>query len=322
MGWWPLPCDMTRQEKGVATHPLLQAMSSSIIPLSEDAIHRNRLLVETRHLKKVVQRFRALQDAVMSGQHDKLQSALSQIRIELDVLELNVQKQIHMRDANLRDVEFYQEEKLRISKEMERAGFEIEELKAQLQKEQRIRQERQEYDALAVKINELPSREISQRNAAHLQADIAHIRAALAHHGQSLDRRRDLLKTVSTSIAGARTAIAADREQTDAETEARLEAVQATEAGRREGPMLALPDVDADGDDDADAAEDGEGEDGEGVQEQANSIKNSGGGMEATDKDGKAEDEEEEEGAIPARGGSSGGGTGGRFQREERMDVD
>ncbi|KAJ1547147.1 hypothetical protein HK405_006553 [Cladochytrium tenue] len=309
----------------------LQALGATGL-LSDDAIHRNRLTVETRPLKRVIHRFRALQDAAASSNPEAISTAVADLLVDLDAFEMNLQKQLIVHGVNRQDVEHYEQEKKSIGKAMKQAEADIEELKVQLAEEQQLRRNRQEYDALAAKINELPTREESLSNTAMLEAEISQLRAALERHTVSLERRRELLSVVSREVQGARVAVADDRTEADAQEEARLGASSAS-------TRRAAADAGDAGDADDDDAGDGVVGDDEGA---ARGVAGAGGGG-GTQEDGQAEDgearpvavekkphEEDEEGAVTEDSAANNAAasapaappTSSRFSRESRMDVD
>lgn len=178
--------------------------------------------METRPLKKVVQRFRGLRDALESGMLDEIQGAISQFLVDYDIFTLGLQKHEIVHAVNHCELANFESEKNRIDAEMDAARIEIEELKISLAEEERLRRNRQEYDVLAVKINALPTRQNSIRNIERLKRDIANLQSSIARQKQSVDRRREWMQQIAESIQSVRAGMKQDTEQVDEEAEVRL----------------------------------------------------------------------------------------------------
>jgi hypothetical protein len=105
------------------------------------------------------------------------QGAISHFLVDLDTFQLGLQKHDIVHAVNDSEVASFELEKSRICEcdcaryysliildaEMDNAKAEIEELKVNLDEEERLRRNRKEYDVLAAKINSLPSRHTSIR---------------------------------------------------------------------------------------------------------------------------------------------------------------
>ncbi|KAJ3220084.1 hypothetical protein HDU67_006840 [Dinochytrium kinnereticum] len=91
----------------------------------------------------------------------------------------------------------------------------IEELKVRLEEEQRLKKNRIEYDEIAKKINELPSRQESITNSERLKSDIQ----TLTHQADliraSKSHRRTLFRSVLMSLQNLKDLISDDSSDTD-----------------------------------------------------------------------------------------------------------
>ncbi|KAJ3417498.1 THO complex subunit 7 [Chytridiales sp. JEL 0842] len=176
--------------------------------INEDAIIKNRLLVDTRPIKKVIRRYQTYKSTLATGDLEKSAVALSQFLVDLEAFDLGLQKHQLMHNMNQRELDNYQSEKTRIENEVVMAQQNINELKAELESEQGIRENKIEYDALAKKVLEYPSRE---QSATKIQKEIEKLEKEIRDSEADMEYRKKLLHSVISSMYAMKDAISDDQ---------------------------------------------------------------------------------------------------------------
>ncbi|KND04645.1 uncharacterized protein SPPG_00361 [Spizellomyces punctatus DAOM BR117] len=174
--------------------------------VSEDTIVRNRILLDNRAFKKCFLRY-------VSQNASGKDSEVNQVLTDLSQLEVGLQKHQLIHDMNNREIQLYEEEKTRIEQEIGKGREEIVLLKARLMEVQRIRANKLEYDEVAQKINELPSRNRSIENALKLRTKIERLKADTQSTRIKRDLRRKQLLTIITAIHELQDTITEDHEE-------------------------------------------------------------------------------------------------------------
>ncbi|KAI8851429.1 Tho complex subunit 7-domain-containing protein [Chytridium lagenaria] len=173
--------------------------------IDEETIIKNRLLFDTRTLKKVLKRYYAYKATIETNQDEQSrQTSLNQLIIDFESLEYNLLKHQFIHDMNQREQTNYQEEQNRIEQEIADARQDIEKLKVQLDDEQRAKKNRIMYDEVARKINELPSRQQSLENSESLASQIDSLKTEKDRLAKSQSHRRTLFRSVLASLQNLR----------------------------------------------------------------------------------------------------------------------
>ncbi|TPX52215.1 hypothetical protein CcCBS67573_g09914 [Chytriomyces confervae] len=153
---------------------------------TEDAVIRNRIALDNRPLRKIVKRFETLRKAVEAkgGKDSSAREAFELFSTDLAAFQL--------------------------SDGIQAAKADIEELKVMLIQEQTAAKRKTEYDAVARKCLELPSREESERNMATLREEILALQQTQQRLVQSYAYRKTLLHNVVSAIYTMKDAIEND----------------------------------------------------------------------------------------------------------------
>ncbi|KAJ3114136.1 hypothetical protein HDU96_002517 [Phlyctochytrium bullatum] len=205
-------------------------------PSSLDTVIKNRLLFDTRPLKKALRRFNTYK-AVLEAKKDEASRrlALETFLLDFEAMEHALLKHQLIHEMNLREQDNYREEQRKIEQETEERKVEIEGLKQLLEEEERLKKNRMEYDEITKKINELPSRQQSMEyvfpsavfieptltpfpprsNAAKLRKEIADLEEEKHRLHLAKDHRRTLFHALLASIQTLRDALAEDHPEMD-----------------------------------------------------------------------------------------------------------
>ncbi|KAF8605369.1 hypothetical protein BDV93DRAFT_521690 [Ceratobasidium sp. AG-I] len=200
-------------------------MSTVIPPLplptqeQEEAIIHARVHTDDRAIRKLMKRLQtylALNLAYISYQNDpdpslatlitlaEVDNARDEFLIELASFRLGVQKTTLVIGAEGRQVQQYKDEIESITREHGATRLDIDNLRLTLEQEQIFRKRKQEYDVVAEKVNEFPSRAELSADIAALEDELSTIRAAREDHNENLAARRAVLDTLVTQIQSLR----------------------------------------------------------------------------------------------------------------------
>ncbi|KAJ3094929.1 hypothetical protein HDU97_007439 [Phlyctochytrium planicorne] len=140
--------------------------------------------------------------------------AYDQFRIDLETMEYGLIKHQFVHEMNQREQENYKIEQGRIDQEIIDAQSQIHSLKLDLELEQTNKQNRAEYDAIAQKINQLPSRQASIETSESLTTSIqAHLQDLdLLHHQKT--HRLILFKSVLIALHNLKEIVSDDSNET------------------------------------------------------------------------------------------------------------
>ncbi|KIK67974.1 hypothetical protein GYMLUDRAFT_238151 [Collybiopsis luxurians FD-317 M1] len=168
----------------------------------EDQIVYTRITNDERPLRRVIKKFHQYTNVVHaplapsapSNESTSVEDAREAFLVELASFQLLLKKNGMICEAEARQVEEYQKEKQRIDLEHNTLRGQIEQLKTALEEAQLSRRRKMEYDAVAEKVNTLPSREELERTIEALENDMVAIRdehetqtRAIQNHKASLD---------------------------------------------------------------------------------------------------------------------------------------
>ncbi|KAH9938069.1 Tho complex subunit 7-domain-containing protein [Fomitopsis serialis] len=174
--------------------------------LLTDAIIHTRITNDEKALRRVTRKFHSYTSlAYTSGPEptpaaSTVDDAREAFLVELASFHLSLQKSLMVCEAEARQVEEYQRERERIASDHARLRNEIERLKTDLEDAQLQRKRKIEYDAIAEKINTLPSREELQRSIEALENDMTAIRSEHEHQSRTIQAQKSALDNVIVDL--------------------------------------------------------------------------------------------------------------------------
>ncbi|KAJ3053039.1 THO complex subunit 7 [Rhizophlyctis rosea] len=130
-------------------------MASNPTP-DEEVILRNRIIFDTRSLRKCYRRF--LTQSVDHLSQSDLTTAYEQFLVDLRMVQTNLEKHQLAYEMYLRETAIYKDECNRIEREIDEAKADIITLKGDLEQAQLRRKNKLEYDDLAKQINKHSTR--------------------------------------------------------------------------------------------------------------------------------------------------------------------
>ncbi|KAF8743275.1 Tho complex subunit 7, partial [Rhizoctonia solani] len=131
---------------------------------------------------------------------EEVENARDEFLVELASFRLSMRKNTLVIDAEGRQAQQYKDEIESIAREHEATKLDIENLRLTLEQEQTFRKRKQEYDLVAEKINDYPSRTELTADIAALDDELSTIRAAREDHNENLAARRAVLDTLVQQI--------------------------------------------------------------------------------------------------------------------------
>ncbi|CAE6440577.1 unnamed protein product [Rhizoctonia solani] len=131
---------------------------------------------------------------------EEVENTRDEFLVELASFRLSMRKNTLVIDAEGRQAQQYKDEIDSIAREHEATKLDIENLRLTLEQEQTFRRRKQEYDLVAEKINEYPSRTELTADIAALEDELSTIRAAREDHNENLALRRTVLDTLVQQI--------------------------------------------------------------------------------------------------------------------------
>ncbi|CAE6511062.1 unnamed protein product [Rhizoctonia solani] len=131
---------------------------------------------------------------------EEVENTRDEFLVELASFRLSMRKNTLVIDAEGRQAQQYKDEIESIAREHEATKLDIENLRLTLEQEQTFRKRKQEYDLVAEKINDYPSRTELTADIAALEDELSTIRAARDDHNENLGIRRAVLDTLVQQI--------------------------------------------------------------------------------------------------------------------------
>ncbi|CAE6505675.1 unnamed protein product [Rhizoctonia solani] len=131
---------------------------------------------------------------------EEVENTRDEFLVELASFRLSMRKNTLVIDAEGRQAQQYKDEIESIAREHEATKLDIENLRLTLEQEQTFRKRKQEYDLVAEKINDYPSRTELTADIAALEDELSTIRAAREDHNENLAARRAVLDTLVQQI--------------------------------------------------------------------------------------------------------------------------
>ncbi|KAH9844336.1 Tho complex subunit 7-domain-containing protein [Rhodofomes roseus] len=172
----------------------------------EDGIIHTRITNDEKALRRVTRKFHSYTSLAYTAGPDPtpatstVDDAREAFLVELASFHLSLQKNLMVCEAEARQVEEYQRERERIASDHARLRSEIERLKTDLEDAQLQRKRKIEYDAIAEKINTLPSRDELQRTLEALENDMAAIRSEHEHQTHTIQAQKTALDSVIVDL--------------------------------------------------------------------------------------------------------------------------
>ncbi|PCH40992.1 hypothetical protein WOLCODRAFT_88952 [Wolfiporia cocos MD-104 SS10] len=179
-----------------------------LLPQQEDAIIHTRITNDEKALRRVTKKFHAYTSVAYTSALPPSPSTSSSVDdareaflVELASFHLSLKKSLMVCEAEARQVEEYQKEKERIAAEHALLKSQIEELKSSLEYAQIQRKRKIEYDAIAEKVNTLPSRLELIRSIDSLEEDMAAIRTEHDNQVRTLQAQKTALDSVISDLS-------------------------------------------------------------------------------------------------------------------------
>ncbi|KAK0453466.1 Tho complex subunit 7-domain-containing protein [Armillaria borealis] len=190
--------------------PSAQTSSFSPQPLAplsveqEDQIILARITNDERYLRRVIKKFHNYASVAQGSTAESRQDAKEAFIVELSTFRLALKKSAMVCEAEARQVEEYQLEKLRIDDEHGKLRGQIEQLKTSLEHAQMLRRRKMEYDFVTEKINTLPSREELNQMIQALENDMMAIRSEHDTQNRTIQSQKTSLDTIISDLGALR----------------------------------------------------------------------------------------------------------------------
>ncbi|KAG9120130.1 hypothetical protein FRC07_004507 [Ceratobasidium sp. 392] len=184
-------------------------------PEQEEAIIHARVHTDDRAIRRLMKRLQsylALHFAYTSYQNNtdpslatlvgltEVDNARDEFLVELASFRLSIQKATLVLGAEARQVQQYNSEVESITQEHDATRLDLDNLRLTLEQEQMFRKRKQEYDVVAEKVNDFPSRAELTADITALEDELSTIRAAREDHNENLAARRAVLDTLVSQI--------------------------------------------------------------------------------------------------------------------------
>ncbi|CCM01764.1 uncharacterized protein FIBRA_03830 [Fibroporia radiculosa] len=173
----------------------------------EDAIIHTRITNDEKALRRVTKKFHNYASVAYSSAvppsptgASSVDDAREAFLVELASFHLSLKKSLMVCEAEARQVEEYHREKERIATEHVHLKDQIERLKIDLEQAQLERRRKIEYDAVAERVNTLPSREELSLSIAALENDMVAIRAEHEDQSRILQAQKAALDAVISEL--------------------------------------------------------------------------------------------------------------------------
>ncbi|KAI9594436.1 Tho complex subunit 7-domain-containing protein [Syncephalis fuscata] len=187
------------------------------------AIVLNRLVADERLLRRLLKRYAEFvklcradssptaMDVVPSGDERQLvQDAYLQVIYDIEQFRLFAVRQRLQLEASAEESRRYQQTAVTLADETKNAAEHVLELKKELDEARQERERKLEYDRLATKINQLPTRDTSHRNIHRLREEINELGNSQEKHADRVEMRRAHLRRILDCIAEMTAAIQAE----------------------------------------------------------------------------------------------------------------
>ena len=149
----------------------------SAAPSDENAVLRQRLLAKEASLRDLTKRYLQFVQAIETKPVEECQPLYQALLKEIARYELAVSKARSLIDTNERQVADYDKMRQSIEEEMGTTQSDIQRLGEQLQEERKLRQQKEQYAALAHRINQYPPRQETQAEIQKLNGELETLKA-------------------------------------------------------------------------------------------------------------------------------------------------
>ncbi|KXN83743.1 hypothetical protein AN958_00886 [Leucoagaricus sp. SymC.cos] len=180
-----------------------------------DHIVLARITNDERPLKRVIKKFHNYVNAsttsasappLLNGVQPivPIEDAKEAFLVELASFQLLLKKSVMTCEAETRQVEEYQKERQKIEQEHESLKVQIKELKVALEQAQVLRRRKMEYDVVAEKIHNFPSREELEQEITSLENDMAAICSENEIQDKTIQGHKSALDGIVAELASLR----------------------------------------------------------------------------------------------------------------------
>ncbi|PWN50878.1 hypothetical protein IE53DRAFT_307165, partial [Violaceomyces palustris] len=174
-----------------------------IRPLSiedQEAILKQRIQVDERPIKRVIKK---LSNIGTSQDHDSLEAAILSFNLELELLQLNLERLSSIaNNTSNQEILSYKEELRSIQLENSSTRERIVLLKQRLRDVQRDRANKLEYDLLATEIAKYPTRSELSESLTRLGSTIANLKAESSNYTEVSQRSRLRFSDIVRNLEG------------------------------------------------------------------------------------------------------------------------
>ncbi|KAJ3064744.1 hypothetical protein HDU98_011878 [Podochytrium sp. JEL0797] len=167
-----------------------------------ESIIKNKLAVDMRPIKRLVKRFQVLHKSIETKQDETTcTQALAAFLTDLSTFHTTVlSKQLLLQSMNDRQQAHFATDLESVLAQIDDTTADIARLKQQLEEEEVWRRQQVEYDQVARRVLELPSREETERNMTTLQLEIEALQSQQQALDESFEHRKTLLHNVVSAI--------------------------------------------------------------------------------------------------------------------------
>lgn len=161
------------------------------LPLDENSALREKVLTQKAELllRSVAKKYLAVCQEVDGGDSSTIKKAKDSFARELHMFEFEVEKTKRVRRANTRELETYEKKQQQVEQRIKQTTEDISRLRGELELARIERNHKEEYDLLARKILELPSRQESLAAAKALDGEIAELETEAQRLESTIDLR-------------------------------------------------------------------------------------------------------------------------------------
>lgn len=143
----------------------------------EQEVLKQRLLAKETSLRDLTKRYLAFVNAIEGKSDDECSAQYQSLLKEIARYEFAVLKSRSLVETNTRQVADYDHMRSIIDADMSSTQSDIERLAGQLQEERKTRQHKEQYAALARRINQYPPREETQAEIQTLNEELSSLKA-------------------------------------------------------------------------------------------------------------------------------------------------
>jgi len=180
--------ELCRARRSHSTRAAARRATLSSRTMSTDDIFRARLLAKETSLRALSKKYLAFVNSLDSASEEEVQAAHQALTKDLAAYEFAMVKARTLIDTSGRQVGDYVQMSKAIEAEMAHTREDIERLTGQLQQERTVREQKEQYAALARRIKQYPPREQTRQEIEALEGEIA----ALEEDGKGIASKLEL----------------------------------------------------------------------------------------------------------------------------------